>query len=68
MEPAPVETIRHDLEGRPLSADAFLDFLRPSHDHWHIRQPLEPEESISGFPMYVAESQWVFRGQRYIQA
>lgn len=64
MPKSAIEVIYNDSEGNLLKAESFLDYLRPSHDRWHLSQPLEPEESISGFPMYVGKSQWVFRGHR----
>jgi hypothetical protein len=52
MTQLPTEIVKHD------SAESFLDYLRPSHDHWHLKQLLREVN----LPMYIKESQWVFRG------
>jgi len=62
MSPA-IEIITHDSDNNLFTAESFIDYLRPSHNHWHKELPLEPKGSISGYPMYVAKSEWVFRGQ-----
>ena len=58
-----IEIVEFDGDGNELTAETFLDYLRPSKDHWHTDMPMEPEGNRSGFPMYVARSQWCFRGQ-----
>jgi FRG domain len=53
-----IEIVRHDSSGLLLTADKFLEYLRPAHDRWHEIWSIDPLKR----PMHDYRSEWVFRG------